>query len=115
MRCELSSLVRIEWLAGKNVDVYRLHQVKGVHNDRAGEDELNGAGALGFRISLLICRSYVNVIPKVQVAALHIDQVAKLIEKCLNAASREKGGVTVVKVQNQLDPVVWSWSPQCCC
>ena len=70
-----------------------------MNDNSTGENKLNSTGALRLWIDLLILRRCANVIPKVQVTLLHIDQFTKLMEEGLDATTRKAAAIAFMKVE----------------
>ena len=95
---ECRGLACIKLFAGEDVHVRGVLQVEGMDDDRAREDELYGAGPFGLGVRLLFILAHANIVPEVQVAPLHVDQLAKLGAKLFDGGSCKATGVAAVQV-----------------
>ena len=103
---EIRDGVRIESLAGEDVDVCDPKQIKAVNGYVAGQDKLNGRSPLGAGVDLALLWRQAFVIPEVEVLALHLQNVvAEGLKETPNAAPGESCGVAVMEVKDEFHAV----------
>lgn len=69
-----------------------------MHHNRTGEDKTNCRSAFRLRRGLPLVLGHADIVPKVELAFFHVDEIAEFSEICVEIGAIKGSRVTIVEV-----------------
>ena len=69
-----------------------------MHHNRTGEDKMNCRSAFRLRRGLLLVLGHADIVPKVELAFFHVDEIAEFGKKAVEIGAIKGSRGTIVEV-----------------